>query len=82
MLQQMLSKNYSRRLAIILLIAVVLFAALGHGGKGIAAAILIPVWLCFGAIVCLIARRVEEHAFVWLSPVLPVFSPRPPPSAS
>ena len=79
---EMLTKNRVRRLALIFLIVALLSVAMAHGGNGLAAAILIPIWFCFDAIICLAVPLVEERVFVWLSPVLPVFSPRPPPSIS
>lgn len=79
---EMLSKNHVRRLAVILLIAALLFVAMAHGGSGVAAAILIPIWFCFDAIVALAVPRVEEHVSIYFSPILPPFSPRPPPSIS
>jgi hypothetical protein len=81
-LKEMLSKNHLRRLAIILLVAVVLFAAMAHGGNGLAAAILVPLLFCLDTIICFAAPRIEEYASISLSPVLPVFSPRPPPFIS
>lgn len=78
----MRAKNHARRLAVIFLIAVVLFAVMAHGGTGIGAAILIPLAFCSGAIVCLAAPRLEERIFAWRSSVLRVFSPRPPPTIS
>jgi hypothetical protein len=71
--------NYLRRLAIALLVAVILFAAMAHGGNGAQLAIIAPLLLCFGVVVSFAAPRAEDRIVVWVSPLLPAFSSRPPP---
>jgi hypothetical protein len=66
-----------RRWAVILCVAVVLLAALTHPGIGLPVAVLTPLFL-FAIVLGIPTPRLDEDCDLWF-PVLPLFSPRPPP---
>lgn len=70
---------HTRRWAVILCVAVILLAALMHGGIALPVAILAPLWFFFADVVSLPIPRVDEQWYPQPFPDLPVFSPRPPP---
>jgi hypothetical protein len=64
----------------VIFIAAILFAAILHGGNGLQAAILVPLWLCLAAVVIIAIARGDGKIVFRPSPFLPAFSARPPPA--
>ncbi len=67
------------RTVILICLAAILCAALAHAGASLLMAILTPMWLFITSVVALSIVGVDEHDDTQMSPVLPIFSPRPPP---
>jgi hypothetical protein len=76
---QMSDFSRTRRTLIFICLAAILCAALAHAGTSLLLAILTPIWFFVTTVVGLSIVAVDVHYDTQISPVLPIFSPRPPP---
>jgi len=72
--------SYTRRALVFLCLAAILCAALAHVGTSLLIASLAPIWFFLASVVGLSVSGIDEPYDTQPSPVLPVFSPRPPPA--
>jgi len=72
-------KTWTLRCLVVLLVAVVLFAAILHHGTAPVAVILAPI-LFFSQLAIIISfPRFDSYAVLPIPPALPLLAPRPPP---
>lgn len=67
------------RFLVILCVAALLFSVLTLTSAPLLLAVLVPLWFFFAAVVVFEIRSIEELCDSLQSPLLPIFSARPPP---
>ncbi len=74
---------HARRVVAFLCLVAILLAALtpASASSGLFAAILVPLWFVFAAVVIRPLRCSAEEWIAPAFPLLPVLTPRPPPAA-
>ncbi|MHB8557209.1 MAG: hypothetical protein ACYDCU_03705 [Candidatus Acidiferrales bacterium] len=75
----MKTESYRFRLMVILCVAGLLFLTLPLTATALLLAVLVPLWCFFAAVVVLEIRSIDELCDSLQSPLLPIFSARPPP---
>jgi hypothetical protein len=69
-----------QRFVVYLCLAAILLAALTHTGTDLPVILLAAFWILFGLTVIVPAPAIPSSCAIQLAPILPVCSPRPPPT--